>query len=56
MNPLLKEEQGRLKRVVQAIVDKLQANADAVIKAHSGSLSWRRKPNGEVEVDLEPRL
>jgi hypothetical protein len=44
--------------LIKVITDKLQSNRAILERSiHHGRLSWRSsKKNGEIEVDLEPKL
>ena len=44
--------------LINAIVQKLEANREILLRSvNYGRLGWRRnKNNGQIEVDLEPKL
>ena len=44
-------------RLIIAIVEKLKANRSVLEKSlNRGRLAWRTGKNGEIEIDLEPKL
>lgn len=46
-----------VERLIRTIVEKLEANRPVLARSlHFGRLSWRTTKNGEVEVDLEPKI
>lgn len=51
------QSQPNVDQLFDAIASKLTANRAILEKSvHYGRLSWRMKPNGQIEVDLEPKL
>jgi hypothetical protein len=43
-------------RLMNAIVVKLEVNKAVIARSRFGRLTWRRQSNGEIEIDLEPKL
>lgn len=43
-------------RIIAVVMAKLEANKIIVAKAESGRVTWRLQKNGEIEVNLEPRI
>jgi hypothetical protein len=44
-------------RLIKLIVMKLEANKPVLAKSLGhGRVTWRKQGNGEIEIDLEPKL
>ncbi len=52
------DERARLvDQLVEAIKQKLEANRGVLLRSLDyGRLTWRKRRNGELEIDLEPKL
>ena len=44
-------------RLISAIMEKLRANRKIIAQSlEYGRLQWRKQRNGEIEINLEPKL
>jgi len=54
---MLDERSRLVEQLVEAIRQKLEANRGVLARSLDyGRLTWRRRQNGELEVNLEPKI
>ena len=43
-------------RLIKAIMQKLETHRPIIARSFYGRVTWRKQKNGEIEIDLEPKL